>query len=86
MILVISLGGFSEEAEFSAIKYVLSPYKLNLVATPLFLRPGIPYSIKVGKGRRRETAEYNCLFLFRENMGVTNRGRSLERQIMELIL
>lgn len=48
MILVISLGGFSEEAEFSTIKYVLSPYKLNLVATPLFLKPGIPYSIKVG--------------------------------------
>ncbi|XP_036288753.1 complement C5 [Pipistrellus kuhlii] len=42
-----SSGGFSEEAEFSAVKYVLSPYKLNLVATPLFLKPGIPYSIKV---------------------------------------
>ncbi|XP_016069153.1 PREDICTED: complement C5 [Miniopterus natalensis] len=42
-----STGGFSEEAEFSGIRYVLSPYKLNLVATPLFLKPGIPYSIKV---------------------------------------
>ncbi|XP_008053921.1 complement C5 isoform X1 [Carlito syrichta] len=40
-------GGFSEEAEIPGIKYVLSPYKLNLVATPLFLKPGIPYSIKV---------------------------------------
>ncbi|XP_006774055.1 PREDICTED: complement C5 isoform X1 [Myotis davidii] len=47
VIVIESSGGFSEEAEFSAIKYVLSPYKLNLVATPLFLRPGIPYSIKV---------------------------------------
>ncbi|KAI4573903.1 hypothetical protein MJT46_005143 [Ovis ammon polii x Ovis aries] len=40
-------GGFSEEAEIPGIKYVLSPYKLNLVATPLFVKPGIPYSIKV---------------------------------------
>ncbi|XP_075415152.1 complement C5 [Tenrec ecaudatus] len=40
-------GGFSEEAELHGIKYVLSPYKLNLVATPLFLKPGIPFSIKV---------------------------------------
>ncbi|XP_045419008.1 complement C5 isoform X4 [Lemur catta] len=42
-----STGGFSEEAEVPGVKYVLSPYKLNLVATPLFLKPGIPYSIKV---------------------------------------
>ncbi|XP_053420027.1 complement C5-like isoform X2 [Nycticebus coucang] len=42
-----STGGFSEEAEVPGIKYVLSPYKLNLIATPLFLKPGIPYSIKV---------------------------------------
>ncbi|XP_011359292.1 complement C5 [Pteropus vampyrus] len=42
-----SSGGFSEEAEVPGIKYLLSPYKLNLVATPLFLKPGIPYSIKV---------------------------------------
>lgn len=50
MILVISLGGFFEEAEFSGVRYVLSPYKLNLVATPLFLKPGIPYSVKVDEG------------------------------------
>ncbi|XP_062938108.1 complement C5 isoform X2 [Cynocephalus volans] len=42
-----STGGFSEEAEVPGIKYVLSPYTLNLVTTPLFLKPGIPYSIKV---------------------------------------
>ncbi|XP_006191863.2 complement C5 [Camelus ferus] len=42
-----STGGFSEEAEIPGIKYVLSPYKLNLVATPLFVKPGIPYSVKV---------------------------------------
>ncbi|KAK2491692.1 hypothetical protein MC885_014946 [Smutsia gigantea] len=42
-----STGGFSEEAEIPGIKYILSPYKVNLVATPLFLKPGIPYSVKV---------------------------------------
>ncbi|ERE71170.1 complement C5 [Cricetulus griseus] len=42
-----STSGFSEEAEIPGIKYVLSPYTLNLVATPLFLKPGIPFSIKV---------------------------------------
>ncbi|XP_023557367.1 complement C5 isoform X2 [Octodon degus] len=44
---VEATGGFSEEAEIPGIKYTLSPYTLNLVATPLFLKPGIPYSIKV---------------------------------------
>lgn len=48
--LVISLGGFSEEAEIPGIKYILSPYKVNLVATPLFLKPGIPFSVKVEEG------------------------------------
>ncbi|XP_058380728.1 complement C5 [Diceros bicornis minor] len=42
-----STGGFSEEAEIPGIQYVLSPYTLNLVATPLFLKPGIPYPVKV---------------------------------------
>ncbi|XP_055994674.1 complement C5-like [Sorex fumeus] len=42
-----SSGGLSEEAEIPGIQYVLSPYKLDLVATPLFLKPGIPYSVKV---------------------------------------
>ncbi|XP_049629042.1 complement C5-like [Suncus etruscus] len=42
-----STGGLSEEAEIPGIQYVLSPYKLDLVATPLFLKPGIPYSVKV---------------------------------------
>ncbi|EDL08638.1 hemolytic complement, partial [Mus musculus] len=41
-----SSGGFSEEAEIPGVKYVLSPYTLNLVATPLFVKPGIPFSIK----------------------------------------
>lgn len=78
---VISLGGFSEEAEIPGIKYVLSPYKLNLVATPLFMKPGIPYSIKVDEGGK--VAEYGSLFLFTESMGMANRGGKLEKGITE---
>ncbi|XP_063000913.1 complement C5 [Elgaria multicarinata webbii] len=40
-------GGHSEESELSSTMYALSPYKLNLVATPLFVKPGLPYFIKV---------------------------------------
>lgn len=76
---VISLGGFSEEAEIPGIKYVLSPYKLNLVATPLFVKPGIPYSIKVDEGGK--IAEYDCLFLFTESTGMANRGGVLGKGI-----
>ncbi|XP_074067794.1 LOW QUALITY PROTEIN: complement C5 [Macrotis lagotis] len=42
-----SAGGFYEETEVPGIKYVLSPYQLNLIATPLFVKPGIPFPIKV---------------------------------------
>ncbi|XP_053137809.1 complement C5 isoform X2 [Hemicordylus capensis] len=42
-----SNGGLSEDSEFLGIRYVLSPYKLNLVATPLFVKPGLPFHIKV---------------------------------------
>uniref|UniRef100_A0A8D0HV67 Complement C5 n=1 Tax=Sphenodon punctatus TaxID=8508 RepID=A0A8D0HV67_SPHPU len=42
-----STGGQSEESEFAGVRYVLSPYKLTLIATPLFVKPGLPYHIKV---------------------------------------
>ncbi|KAF5917641.1 hypothetical protein HPG69_013477 [Diceros bicornis minor] len=42
-----STGRFFQETEVTDVKYVLSPYTLDLVATPLFLKPGIPYSVKV---------------------------------------
>ncbi|XP_077161504.1 complement C5 [Paroedura picta] len=44
---VESTGGHSVESELAGVKYVLSPYKLNLVATPLFVKPGLPFYIKV---------------------------------------
>ncbi|XP_030063429.1 complement C5 [Microcaecilia unicolor] len=40
-------GGNSEESEFADVKYAFFPYTLKLVATPLFVRPGLPFHIKV---------------------------------------
>ncbi|KAJ6652850.1 hypothetical protein lerEdw1_010568 [Lerista edwardsae] len=42
-----STGGQSEDSEFLGVQYVLSPYKVDLVATPLFVKPGHPFFIKV---------------------------------------
>uniref|UniRef100_A0A663MZ68 Complement C5 n=1 Tax=Athene cunicularia TaxID=194338 RepID=A0A663MZ68_ATHCN len=42
-----STGGLSGEAEFSGVRFAVSPYKLNLIATPLFVKPGLPFFIKV---------------------------------------
>lgn len=36
-----------EESELSTVKYVLTPYKLKLIATPLFMRPGLPFYMRV---------------------------------------
>ncbi|KAM5146274.1 complement C5 [Mantella aurantiaca] len=40
-------GAQSEESENSNVKYVLTPYRLTLIATPLFVKPTLPYHIKV---------------------------------------
>ncbi|XP_061624798.1 complement C5 isoform X1 [Phyllopteryx taeniolatus] len=40
-------GGISQEAEFSAVKFVKSPYSLTLVSTPPFIKPGLPYNVQV---------------------------------------
>ncbi|XP_029419563.1 complement C5-like [Nannospalax galili] len=39
-------GRLFEETKMTDVRYILSPYALNLAATPP-LKPGIPYSIKV---------------------------------------
>lgn len=44
---VESMGGLSGEVEFSEVKYAVSPYTLSLIATPLFIKPGLPFFIKV---------------------------------------
>nr|XP_060613343.1 complement C5 [Anolis sagrei ordinatus] len=40
-------GGHSVDTELTSVLYAMSPYKLDLIATPLFVKPGLPYSIKV---------------------------------------
>ncbi|KFO82553.1 Complement C5, partial [Cuculus canorus] len=42
-----SSGGLSGEAEFAGVRFAVSPYKLSLIATPLFVKPGLPFFIKV---------------------------------------
>ncbi|NXA34849.1 CO5 protein, partial [Eudromia elegans] len=42
-----SSGGLSGEAQFDGVKFAVSPYKLNLIATSLFVKPGLPFFIKV---------------------------------------
>uniref|UniRef100_A0A8C0BI67 Complement C5 n=1 Tax=Buteo japonicus TaxID=224669 RepID=A0A8C0BI67_9AVES len=42
-----SRGGLSGEAEFAGVRFAVSPYKLSLIATPLFVKPGLPFFIKV---------------------------------------
>ncbi|RLV93890.1 hypothetical protein DV515_00013339 [Chloebia gouldiae] len=42
-----SMGGLSGEVEFTGVRFAVSPYKLSLVATPLFVKPGLPFFIKV---------------------------------------
>ncbi|CAJ1069578.1 complement C5 isoform X1 [Xyrichtys novacula] len=40
-------GGISQEAEFAAVKFVKSPYRLSLVSTSPFIKPELPYHIQV---------------------------------------
>lgn len=41
------VGGISQEAEFAAVQFVKSPYRLSLVSTPPFIKPGLPYNVQV---------------------------------------
>ncbi|XP_030647127.1 complement C5 isoform X2 [Chanos chanos] len=42
-----STGGISQEAELSNMEFVSIPYKLSLIATPPFIKPSLPYTIRV---------------------------------------
>ncbi|KAM4696053.1 complement C5 [Rhinophrynus dorsalis] len=42
-----SEDGRTEESENADVKYVLTPYTLKLIGTPLFVKPTLPYHIKV---------------------------------------
>ncbi|XP_078282035.1 complement C5 [Rhinoraja longicauda] len=40
-------AGISEDAEYSGVIFTTSPYLINLVGTPLFVKPQLPYNIIV---------------------------------------
>ncbi|XP_071987869.1 complement C5-like, partial [Engystomops pustulosus] len=40
-------GSLSEESEYSDVRFVLYPYTLRLIGTPLYVKPTLPYHIKV---------------------------------------
>uniref|UniRef100_A0A8C1FYQ5 Anaphylatoxin-like domain-containing protein n=1 Tax=Cyprinus carpio carpio TaxID=630221 RepID=A0A8C1FYQ5_CYPCA len=42
-----STGGITQEAVLSNVKFVETPFTLNLIATPPFIKPGLPYSMRV---------------------------------------
>uniref|UniRef100_A0A8C3GXQ1 Complement C5 n=1 Tax=Corvus moneduloides TaxID=1196302 RepID=A0A8C3GXQ1_CORMO len=54
-----STGGLSGEVEFAGVRFAVSPYKLSLIATPLFVKPGLPFFIKVSS---QEQAGYTLQF------------------------
>lgn len=40
-------GSQSEESENSDVKFVITPYTLKLIGTPLYVKPTLPYNVKV---------------------------------------
>ncbi|KAL2091988.1 hypothetical protein ACEWY4_011786 [Coilia grayii] len=41
-----STGGISQQAELATVKFAASPFSLSLIATPPFIKPGLPYTIR----------------------------------------
>ncbi|NXF61058.1 CO5 protein, partial [Ciccaba nigrolineata] len=70
-----STGGLSGEAEFTGVRFAVSPYKLNLIATPLFVKPGLPFFIKV---QVKDTVDQ-----FVGNVPITVTAKSFSEQMDE---
>ncbi|XP_010185264.1 PREDICTED: complement C5, partial [Mesitornis unicolor] len=70
-----STGGLSGEAEFAGVRFAVSPYKLSLIATPLFVKPGLPFFIKV---QVKDTGEK-----FVGNVPITITAKSFSEQMDE---
>lgn len=45
--LTLFLGGISQEAVLSHVKFVETPFTLSIIATPPFIKPGLPYAMRV---------------------------------------
>ncbi|KFV90475.1 Complement C5, partial [Eurypyga helias] len=70
-----SSGGLSGEAEFTGVRFAVSPYKLSLIATPLFVKPGLPFFIKV---QVKDTVDH-----FVGKVPVTITAKSVNEQMGE---
>ncbi|XP_009997244.1 PREDICTED: complement C5 [Chaetura pelagica] len=70
-----SSGGLSGEAEFAGVRFAVSPYKLSLIATPLFVKPGLPFFIKV---QVKDTVDQ-----FVRNVPITITAKSLSEEMDE---
>ncbi|KAM7003688.1 complement C5 [Passerculus sandwichensis] len=70
-----SRGGLSGEVEFTGVRFSVSPYKLSLIATPLFVKPGLPFFIKVQVKDPMDD--------FVGNVPVTVTAKSLNDQMVE---
>ncbi|NWU97061.1 CO5 protein, partial [Upupa epops] len=70
-----SMGGLSGEAEFTGVRFALCPYKVSLIATPLFVKPGLPFFIKV---QVKDTLDQAV-----GNIPVTVTAKSLSEQMDE---
>ncbi|XP_058633230.1 complement C5 isoform X1 [Onychostoma macrolepis] len=42
-----STGGISQEAVLSNVRFVETPFTLSLISTPPFIKPGLPYAMRV---------------------------------------
>ncbi|XP_075572529.1 complement C5 isoform X1 [Pelecanus crispus] len=71
-------GGLSGEAEFAGVRFAVSPYKLSLVATPLFVKPGLPFFIKV---QVKDTVDH-----FVGNIPITVTAKSFSEQMDMTVL
>ncbi|XP_072208870.1 complement C5 isoform X1 [Excalfactoria chinensis] len=74
-----SMGGLSGEVEFSGVKYAVSPYTLSLIATPLFIKPGLPFFIKV---QVKDTVDH---FVGNIPLIITAKSFSQQMDVTELI-
>ncbi|KAM9218014.1 complement C5 [Leptosomus discolor] len=70
-----STGGLSGEAEFTGVRFAVSPYKVGLIATPLFVKPGLPFIIKV---QVKDTGDR-----FVGNVPITVTAKSFSEQMGE---
>ncbi|XP_068167986.1 complement C5 [Antennarius striatus] len=70
-------GGISQEAVFDSVKFLKSPYRLSLVSTPPFIKPGLPYGIQVLVKNHLDKPVPRVQLRLEERQ-VTRRGRNSE--------